>query len=64
MFESLSGETQLILLIAGIAVLFLWVVRNSRRNKEKLYKRRGRTFKDNMRQKRWKREGRQLSEDE
>lgn len=56
MFESLSGETQLILMVIGIAVLFILVFYNTRRNKNKLYNRRKRNFKDNVIHKRKERE--------
>ncbi len=47
MFDSLSEETQLILMIVGMAVLFILVSWNTKRNKNKLYDRRKRSFKKN-----------------
>ncbi len=47
MFDSLSEETQLILMIIGIAVLFALVSWNTKRNKNKLYGRKKRNFKKN-----------------
>ncbi|MEW7292647.1 hypothetical protein [Aquimarina sp. 2304DJ70-9] len=47
MFDSLSEETQLILMIIGIAILFLAVSWNTKRNKDKLYGRKKRNFKNN-----------------
>ncbi|WP_219007930.1 hypothetical protein [Aquimarina litoralis] len=47
MLESLSEETQLILLVIGIAILFFIVRWNSARNKRKLYQRDSRDFRKN-----------------
>ncbi len=47
MFNSLSEETQLILMIIGIALLFILVSWNTKRNKSKLYGRKKRNFKKN-----------------
>ncbi|WP_161634404.1 hypothetical protein [Aquimarina pacifica] len=47
MFDSLSEEMQLILMIIGIAVLFVAVSWNTKRNKNKLYHRGKRNFKNN-----------------
>ncbi|SHJ54972.1 hypothetical protein [Aquimarina spongiae] len=47
MFDSLSGETQLILMVIGIAVLFAIVSWNTKNNKRKLYDRDKRNFKKN-----------------
>ncbi len=47
MFDSLSEEIQLLLLIIGIAILFIIVLWNSGRNKKKLYHRKNRDFRKN-----------------
>ncbi len=47
MFDSLSEETQLILMVIGIAILFVLVSWNTKRNKNKLYGRGKRNFKNN-----------------
>lgn len=47
MFDSLSEETQLILVIIGIAILFAVVMFNTKRNKRKLYDRENRDFRKN-----------------
>lgn len=47
MFDSISEETQIILMIIGIAALFLAVSWNTKRNKEKLYNRGKRNFRKN-----------------
>ncbi len=47
MFNSLSEETQLILLVIGIAILFAIVSWNHKRNKQKLYDRDKRNFRKN-----------------
>jgi len=47
MFESISEETQLILVLIGIALLFFVVRWNSARNKRKLYNRDKRDFRKN-----------------
>jgi len=47
MLDSLSGELQLILMIVGIAILFALVSWNNKRNKNKLYHRNKRDFKQN-----------------
>ncbi len=47
MFDSLPEETQLILMVVGIAVLFALVSWNTKRNKSKLYGRDKRNFKKN-----------------
>ncbi|UZO79304.1 hypothetical protein NBT05_10005 [Aquimarina sp. ERC-38] len=60
MFESLSGEMQLILVVLVIAVLFIFVFYNSKRNKEKLYNRRSRNFKNNVLEKRKSKESNEL----
>lgn len=47
MLDTLSEETQLILLVIGIAILFLLVSWNHKRNKNKLYDRDKRNFRKN-----------------
>ncbi len=47
MFDSLSEETQLIVMVIGIAILFILVSLNTKRNKGKLYDRKKRNFKRN-----------------
>ena len=47
MFSSISEETQLILSIIGIAILFVLVMWNSKRNNRKLYGRNKRDFRKN-----------------
>ncbi len=47
MLNSLSGETQLILMVIIIATLFVVVSFNTKRNKDKLYGREKRNFKKN-----------------
>ncbi|MBQ4803782.1 hypothetical protein J8L88_13045 [Aquimarina sp. MMG015] len=47
MFDALSEETQLVLVIIGIALLFFVVRWNSGRNKKKLYDRSTRDFRKN-----------------
>ncbi|TYP70855.1 hypothetical protein [Aquimarina intermedia] len=47
MFSSLSEETQLVLAIIAIALLFGLVVWNSKKNKSKLYHRDQRNFRKN-----------------
>lgn len=47
MFESFSEETQLILTVIAIAILFAVVSWNTKRNKNKLYNRSSRNFKKN-----------------
>ncbi len=47
MLDSLSEETQLILMIVGIGILFVFVSLNTKRNKSKLYNRGKRNFKKN-----------------
>lgn len=48
MLNSLSEETQLIVLVIGIAILFAAVMWNSGRNRKKLYGRRKRDFRKNV----------------
>jgi len=47
MFDALSEETQLVLVVIGIALLFVIVRWNSGRNKKKLYNRDTRDFRKN-----------------
>ncbi len=54
MFDSLSEETQLILMIIGIVVLFVAVSWNTKRNKNRLYNRGKRNFKKNYMEKKKK----------
>jgi len=54
MFDALSEETQLVVVIIGIALLFFIVRWNSGRNKKKLYDRSGRDFRKNYLKKRKK----------
>ncbi len=51
MFNSLSEETQLILLVIGIAILFVLVSWNYKRNRDKLYDRNKRNFRKNYHKK-------------
>jgi hypothetical protein len=46
-FDSLSPTTQIFVIFIGLAVLFLAVFSNNRKNKNKLYDRKGRSFRDN-----------------
>ncbi|MAQ75473.1 MAG: hypothetical protein CL613_03970 [Aquimarina sp.] len=52
MFDSLSEETQLIIMVVGLAALFALVMWNTKRNKEKFYGRRKRDFRRNFKEKR------------
>ncbi len=47
MLQSLSEETQLLLVLIAIAVLFIAVMWNTGRNKRKLYDRNKRNFRKN-----------------
>ncbi len=47
MLDSLSEEMQLVISVIGIAVLFVLVLWNSKRNKNKLYDRDQRDFRKN-----------------
>ncbi len=47
MFDALSEETQLIVMVIGIAVLFVAVMWNTNRNRNKLYGRNKRDFRKN-----------------
>jgi len=51
MFDSLSEETQVILMIVGIAILFIAISWNTKRNKQRLYNRERRNFKKNYAEK-------------
>lgn len=51
MFDSLSEENQLIVMIIGIALLFVIVMWNTKRNKQKLYHRDNRDFRKNYQRK-------------
>jgi len=46
-FNTLSPSTQIVLLFVGIAILFLAVFSNSKKNKSKLYNGKRRSFRDN-----------------
>tara|TARA_R110002020_G_scaffold387546_1_gene598244 strand:+ start:48358 stop:48528 length:171 start_codon:yes stop_codon:yes gene_type:complete len=48
MLDNFSEQTQLIILIIIIAALVLLVFANNRKNKNKLYDRKGRDFKKNF----------------
>lgn len=47
MFDTISEETQLILTVIVIAVLFVLVTWNTKRNKNKLYNRNERNYRKN-----------------
>ncbi|WGK63786.1 hypothetical protein [Croceiramulus getboli] len=51
MFDGYSAESQIILVFVVLAILFLFVIRNNNRNKDKLYKRGKRDFRKNYEQK-------------
>ncbi|MBE15294.1 MAG: hypothetical protein ABNH00_03615 [Dokdonia sp.] len=55
-FDSLSETVQIGLVFVILAVLFVIVFLNNRRNKEKRYNRRGRNFKDNYYQRKREKE--------
>jgi hypothetical protein len=46
-FDSLSNTAQIGLVFLILAILFILVFFNNRKNKEKRYNRRGRNFKEN-----------------
>ncbi|GGG28216.1 hypothetical protein GCM10011344_31270 [Dokdonia pacifica] len=46
-FDSLSNPTKVLVIFIGLAVLFMVVFANNNRNKNKLYRRKKRNFKDN-----------------
>ncbi|PZD79518.1 hypothetical protein [Mesonia sp. K7] len=52
MFDNLSPLTQLILVFVGLAILFLAVVANNKRNKGKLSDRSTKSFKKRIEEKR------------
>lgn len=56
MFDSLSEETQLILMVIGIAILFIAVSWNTKRNKSRFYDRGKRNFRKNYMEKKKKKE--------
>lgn len=51
-FDSLSSTSQIFIVFIGLAILFLLVFANNKRNKKKLYNRKRRNFKDNYEAKR------------
>ncbi len=51
-FDSLSNTTQIFIVFIGLAILFLLVFANNRRNKKRLYNRKRRNFRDNYEAKR------------
>ncbi len=51
-FDSLSNTSQIFVVFIGLAILFLLVFANNKRNKDKLYHRKRRNFKDNYQAKR------------
>ena len=53
-FNQLSSSTQIVVLFAGIAILFLAVFTNSKKNKNKLHNRKHRSFGDNYTRKKEK----------
>lgn len=55
-FDSLSETVQVGLVFMALAILFVIVFLNNRRNKEKRYNRRGRNFKDNYYQRKREKE--------
>lgn len=48
MLENLSEQTQLILIVALLAILFFAVLKNNKRNREKRYDRKSRNFRENF----------------
>ncbi|MAQ40103.1 hypothetical protein [Mesonia oceanica] len=48
MLENLSEQTQLILIVVLLAILFFAVLKNNKRNKEKRYDRKSRNFRENI----------------
>jgi len=56
MLENISEETQLILVVALLAILFFAVIKNNNRNKEKRYDRKSRNFRRNFYEKRKEKE--------
>lgn len=57
-------DYNIIVYIVVIAILFLLVQRNNRRNKDKLYGRKGRNFRQNFRAKKEQRLGKDLRKKE
>jgi len=55
-FDSLSSSTQVFVVFIGLAILFMIVFANNKRNKNKLYHRKRRNFRDNYDAKRKKQE--------
>ncbi|WP_299211533.1 hypothetical protein [uncultured Dokdonia sp.] len=55
-FDSLSNTSQIFVVFIGLAILFLLVFANNKRNKNKLYRRKRRNFKDNYEAKRKEKE--------
>lgn len=55
-FDSLSSTSQIFIVFIGLAILFLLVFANNRKNKKRLYNRKRRNFKDNYEAKRKERE--------
>ena len=55
-FDSLSNTSQIFVVFIGLAILFLLVFANNKRNKNKLYRRKRRNFKDNYAAKRKEKE--------
>jgi hypothetical protein len=48
MFDQLSAENQLILVVIGIAILFVLVLLNNKRNAKKRFEREQRNFRKNF----------------
>ena len=46
-FDTLSPTAQIVSLFVGIAILFMLVFSNNKKNKGKLYDRKRRSFRDN-----------------
>jgi multisubunit Na+/H+ antiporter MnhB subunit len=53
-FENLSPLTQLILVFVGLAFLFLIILANNRKNKNKLSQTKNRTFRERYKERRSK----------
>ncbi|RZT00277.1 hypothetical protein [Aquimarina brevivitae] len=51
MFDSLSEETQLLVMVLGLALLFILVMWNTKRNSSKFYGRKKRDFRKNVQEK-------------
>jgi len=54
--DSLSETTQVILLMVVLGLLFLLVMANNKKNKNKFQNRRGRSFRENVKNKRKQRD--------